>query len=103
MVKITRNMFPIFYPGFIPIYGDMVSGVSPAAGLKSGQSNQKINFGFMELIKKRISNHEYRRNVFYLFYKKIERSDSTLRHSAVRYSIFCGSLFPGSAVRCLAS
>jgi hypothetical protein len=28
--------------------------------------------------------------------KKMERSDSTLRHSAVRYSIFCGSLFdPG--------
>jgi hypothetical protein len=25
--------------------------------------------------------------------KKIERSDSILRHSAVRYSTFCGSLF----------
>ncbi|MCP4623810.1 MAG: hypothetical protein GY850_09800 [bacterium] len=25
-------------------------------------------------------------------FKMIERSDSTLRHSAVRYSIFCGSL-----------
>ncbi len=27
------------------------------------------------------------------FIKKIEQSDSTLRHSAVRYSIFCSSLF----------
>ncbi|CAB1076141.1 hypothetical protein D1AOALGA4SA_3939 [Olavius algarvensis Delta 1 endosymbiont] len=26
------------------------------------------------------------------FIKKTEQSDSTLRHSAVRYSIFCGSL-----------
>jgi hypothetical protein len=41
----------------------------------------------------RITNIECRRNVFYLFYKKMERSDSTLRNSAVRYSIFCGSLF----------
>ena len=32
-------------------------------------------------------------NEFYLFYLKTKRSDSTLRHSAVRYSIFCGSLF----------
>ena len=38
-------------------------------------------------------NIECRRNVFYPFYKKIERSETTLRHSAVRYSIFCGSLF----------
>jgi len=38
-------------------------------------------------------NIECRRNVFYLFYKKIERSETILRHSAVRYSIFCGSLF----------
>jgi hypothetical protein len=28
-------------------------GFSPAADLKNGQSNQKINFGFMELLKKR--------------------------------------------------
>jgi len=31
--------------------------------------------------------------------KKTERSDSILRNSAVRYSIFCGSLFnPGLAI-----
>ena len=58
----------------------------------------------MELVKKRIlqrrtsieyriMNIECRRNVFYQFYKKIERSETTLRNSAVRYSIFCGSLF----------
>jgi hypothetical protein len=28
-----------------------------------------------------------------VYFKKTEQSDSTLRHSAVRYSIFCGSLF----------
>jgi len=43
MVKIPRNMSSTFYPSFIPIYGYRVSGVSPAAGLKSGQSNQKRN------------------------------------------------------------
>jgi hypothetical protein len=36
----------------------VASGVSQATGLKSGQSNQKINFGFMELVKKRMSNIE---------------------------------------------
>jgi len=35
-----------------------------------------------------------RRNVFYLSYKKIERSETILRDSAVRYSKFYGSLFP---------
>jgi len=46
-------------------------------------------------IKKRISKNEYRRKVFYRFLlnKKTEYSDSILRYSAVRYSIFCGSLF----------
>lgn len=29
-------------------------------------------------------NIECRRNVFYLFYKKIERSETTLQNSAVR-------------------
>ena len=40
-------------------------------------------------------NVECRRKEFYRFLlsKKTERSDSTLRHSAVRYSIFCGSQF----------
>jgi hypothetical protein len=33
------------------------------------------------------------------FIKKTERSDSSLRHSAVRHSTFFGSLFPGSSVR----
>jgi hypothetical protein len=36
-MKITRNMSSKFYPSFIPIYGYMVSGVSPAAGLKNGR------------------------------------------------------------------
>jgi hypothetical protein len=42
--------------------------------------------------KYRIMNIECRRNVFYLFYGKIERSETILRYSAVRYSIFYGSL-----------
>jgi hypothetical protein len=37
-------------------------------------------------------NIECRRKEFYLIYKKIERSETTLRNSAVRYSIFCSSL-----------
>jgi hypothetical protein len=28
-----------------------------------------------------------------IYFKKMERSDTILRHSAVQYSIFCGSLF----------
>jgi hypothetical protein len=32
--------------------------------------------------------------------KKAEQSDSTLRNSAVRYSIFCGSLFNSHVVSC---
>jgi hypothetical protein len=43
----------------------------------------------------RITNDEGRRNVFCLFYKKIERSETTLRHSAVRcftQAIDAGSL-----------
>jgi len=46
----------------------------------------------------RIMNIEGRRNVFSLFYKKIEHNDSTLRNSAVRYSIFD---IRYSALRCL--
>jgi hypothetical protein len=55
-----------------------------------------------ETIEKRISNNEYRmsnvecrRKEFYrfLFIQGTERSDSILHDSAVRYSIFCGSLF----------
>ncbi|CAB1077976.1 hypothetical protein D1AOALGA4SA_5747 [Olavius algarvensis Delta 1 endosymbiont] len=30
--------------------------------------------------------------MYSVYFKKTERSDSTLRHSAVRYSLFCGSL-----------
>jgi hypothetical protein len=41
MVKIPHNMSSNFYPSFIPIYGYMVSGVSPAAGKKNGQLNRK--------------------------------------------------------------
>src|SRR5210317_506680 len=54
-----------------------------------------------ETFKKRISNNEYRRKAFYRFLliKKTERSDSTLSNSAVRYSIFCGSLL-SPAVGC---
>ena len=37
------------------------------------------------------SNVECRRNVFYLFYKKTERSDSILRHSLFDILRFCGS------------
>jgi hypothetical protein len=33
------------YPSFIPIYKYMISGFSPAAGLKSGQFDRKRNFG----------------------------------------------------------
>ena len=55
----------------------------------SAQSDRKINLKKNEY---RIMNIECRRNVFCLFYKKIERSETTLRHYAVPYSIFCGSL-----------
>ncbi|KGM44223.1 hypothetical protein JY97_02155 [Alkalispirochaeta odontotermitis] len=37
-----------------------------------------------EILKKRISNNECRRNVFCLFYKKAERSDSENPQSAIR-------------------
>jgi len=55
----------------------------------------------------RMSNVEGRNSVYLI--KWTERSDTTLRHSAVHYSMvlrfsfpwFCGSLFPGSAVRFL--
>jgi len=30
--------------------------------------------------------------MYSVYFKKTEQSDSILRHSAVRYSIFCGSL-----------
>jgi hypothetical protein len=43
----------------------------------------------------RISNHEYRMSkecILSILFKKNEQSETTLRHSAVRYSIFCGSL-----------
>jgi hypothetical protein len=40
-------------------------------------------------------------NVFCLFYnQKTERSDTTLRNSAVRYSIFCGSLLTWFHTKC---
>ena len=32
------------------------------------------------------------------FIKKTEQSETTLRHSAVRYSTFCGLFLPGSDV-----
>ena len=48
---------------------------------------------------RRMSNIECRRKEFCRFYKKTERSETTLRHSAVRYSTFYGSLLPGSSVR----
>jgi hypothetical protein len=65
------------------------SGFSAAAGLKSGQSNQNRNSEKAN-IEYRIMNIECRSNVFCQFYKKkTERSEPILR-----YSIFCGSLFP---------
>jgi hypothetical protein len=46
-----------------------------------------------------MSNVEYRRKEFYRFLliQKTEHSDSILHDSAVRYSIFCGSLFNPTA------
>jgi hypothetical protein len=70
--------------------------MSAAAGLKSGQSNRERNFE-KENIEYRIMNVECRRDVFCLFKKKTERSETILRYSAVRYSIFCGSLFSPTA------
>jgi hypothetical protein len=74
--------------------------MSAAYGLKSGQSDRERNFGLVSQIDVFILvlKSEYRRKAFYRFLliKKTERSDSTLRNSAVRYSVFCGSLFnPG--------
>jgi len=40
-----------------------------------------------------MSNIEVR---YLVYFKKTEQSETTLRHSAVRYSIFCGSLFSPS-------
>jgi hypothetical protein len=59
------------------------------------RSNRKKTLSW-EFIKSecRIMNFECRRNVFYLFYKKMtERSDSILRHSIFDILRFCGSLF----------
>jgi hypothetical protein len=74
-----------------PFYGKR-SGFSPAAGRGAASQIDK------ETLKKRISNNEYRMSnieVMYSVYfiKRTERSETILRHSAVRYSIFCGSLF----------
>jgi len=55
-----------FYPDFIPIYGYMVSGVSPAAGLKSGRSDRKINFEKAN-IEYRIMNVE---GMYSIYFKK---------------------------------
>ena len=52
LVKIARNMSSKFDSSFIPIYGYMVSGVSPAAGKKTAGLIEK------ETLKKRISNIE---------------------------------------------
>ena len=65
---------------------------SGASGQKNGQSDRERNFK-KENIEYRIMNIACRRNVFFLFYKKIERSETNLRNSAVRYSKFYGSLF----------
>ena len=49
-----------------------------------------------ETLKKRISNNECRMSklgILSILIKTTEQSETTLRHSAVRYSIFCGSLF----------
>jgi hypothetical protein len=48
LVKNTRNMSSKFYPGFIPIYGYVVSGVecqvsAPPPAKKNGLSNRKRN------------------------------------------------------------
>jgi len=40
-----------------------------------------------------MSNIEGRHSIDFFLSKKNELSDSTLRNSTVRYSIFCGSLF----------
>jgi hypothetical protein len=54
IVKITRDMSLKFYSSFIPIYGYMVSGFSPNAGMKSGLFDPKRDFGFAEFIQKQI-------------------------------------------------
>ena len=51
-MKIARNMSSKFDSSFIPIYGHMVSGVSPVAGKKTAGLIEK------ETLKKRISNVE---------------------------------------------
>jgi len=51
-VKITGNMPSKFYSSSIPIYGYMVSGFSPTAGMKSGLFDRKRDFGFAEFIQK---------------------------------------------------
>ena len=51
-----------------------------------------------ETLKKRISNNEQEMSNIEVrysvdFIKMTEQSETTLRHSAVRYSTFCGSIF----------
>jgi len=62
----------------------------------SGQFDQIKDSSFAEFIKNeyRLSNHEYRmsKDMYSVNFKKSEQSETTLRHSAVRYSLFRGSL-----------
>ena len=70
------------------------SQFSPDAGRQSGQFDRKRNCEKAN-IEYRILNVECRmsKQCILSILKKTEQSDSTLRNSAVRYSIFCGSLF----------
>jgi hypothetical protein len=72
-------------------FGFKVSGINPAFARLCASLVEK------ETLKKRITNIEQGiTNIevkYSIFFKRTERSDSSLRHSAVRYSIFCGSLF----------
>ena len=70
-----------------------VSGVSATDGDGAARLIEKVT------LKKRITNNECRMSnvegmYSVYFMKKTEQSETILRHSAVRYSTFCGSLFP---------
>ncbi len=99
MVIITRNVSFIFYPGFISIYGIIVtedfrcrvSGVSPAAGQKNRQFDRKRNFGLAEFIKKRISNIEGMYSNYFIKRLSAAKPSFVILRLDIRYS----------AVRCL--
>jgi hypothetical protein len=69
----------------------MVLSVSPAAGLKNGQFNRKINFEKAN-IEYRIMNVECRRDVFYLFKQRLSAAKPSF--DILRFAVQPGLRLP---------